>query len=135
MALQARGIQVIAANDVGKVINPLGLLGQVEGGVMMGLGNALTEHFIVEHGIVVTDRLARYRMPGILHTPEIVSIPVEHPAADGPYGAKGVGEISSIPTTPAITTAIYHACGVRIKHLPVDQDWLAIELARQDGSG
>jgi xanthine dehydrogenase molybdenum-binding subunit len=126
-------LRVIAANDVGKVINPLGFLGQIEGGVMMGLGNAITEHFIVEHGRVITDRLARYRMPGIMHTPEIISIPVEHPAADGPYGAKGVGEISSIPTTPAITNAIYHACGVRIKRLPVDQDWLALEIARQNG--
>ncbi len=122
-------LRVIAANDVGKVINPLGFLGQVEGGVMMGLGNAITEHFIVEEGRIFTDRLARYRMPGILHTPEIISIPVEHPAADGPYGAKGVGEISSIPTTPANTNAIYNACGVRIKRLPVDQDWLARELA------
>lgn len=121
-------LRVIAAHDVGKVINPLGFLGQVEGGVMMGLGNAITEHFIVEEGLVFTDRLARYRIPGILHTPEIISIPVEHPAADGPYGAKGVGEISSIPTTPAITNAIYNACGVRIKRLPVDQDWLAMEL-------
>ena len=127
-------LRVIAANDVGKVINPLGFLGQIEGGVMMGIGNAITEEFIVEQGMVITDRLARYRMPGIMHTPEIISIPVEHPAADGPYGAKGVGEISSIPTTPAITNAIYHACGVRIKSLPVDQDWLALEIARQNGS-
>ena len=123
-------LRVIAANDVGKVINPLGFLGQVEGGVMMGLGNAITEHFIVEDGLVFTDRLARYRMPGILHAPEIISIPVEHPAADGPYGAKGVGEISSIPTTPAITNAIFNACGIRIRQLPVDQDWLARELAK-----
>jgi selenium-dependent xanthine dehydrogenase len=121
---------VIAANDVGRAINPLGLQGQVEGGVMMGLGNALTEEFIVEDGIVFSDRLARYRMPSIAHTPEIVSIVVEHPSSDGPYGAKGVGEISSIPTTPAITNAVYHACGVRIRRLPIDQDWLARELAR-----
>jgi len=97
---------VIAANDVGRVINPLGLLGQVEGGVVMGLGNALTEEFILEEGRVFTDRLARYRMPGIAQSPEIVSIVVEHPTSDGPYGAKGVGEISSIPTTPAITNAV-----------------------------
>jgi xanthine dehydrogenase molybdenum-binding subunit len=121
-------LRVIAANDVGRVINPLGLLGQVEGGVVMGLGNALTEEFIVEAGIVFTDRLARYRMPSIMLSPEIISIPVEHPTAAGPYGAKGVGEISSIPTTPAITNAIYNACGVRIRKLPVDQDWLALKL-------
>ena len=121
---------VIAANDVGRAINPLGLQGQIEGGVMMGLGNALTEEFIVEDGIVFSDRLARYRMPSIVHTPEIVSIVVEHPTSDGPYGAKGVGEISSIPTTPAITNALYNACGVRVRRLPIDQDWLALELAR-----
>jgi xanthine dehydrogenase molybdenum-binding subunit len=121
-------LHVIAANDVGTAINPLGLQGQVEGGVMMGLGNCLTENFIVEDGNVVTDRLARYRMPSIVHTPEIISIVVEHPTADGPYGAKGVGEIVSIPTTPAITNAIYNAVGVRIESLPVDQEQIALAL-------
>jgi xanthine dehydrogenase molybdenum-binding subunit len=122
-------LEVIAANDVGKAINPLGLQGQVEGGVMMGLGNALTEIFITEDGMVFTDRLARYRMPSITHTPRITSLVVEDPAAEGPYGAKGVGEISSIPTTPAITNAIKNACGVRVRRLPVDQDSLAQAIA------
>jgi len=53
---------------------------------------------------------------------------VEHPTKDGPYGAKGVGEICTMPTPPAITNAIYNACGVRVKKLPVDQDWLARQL-------
>lgn len=119
---EVRVLQVIAANDVGKAINPLGLQGQVEGGIMMGLGNVLTEAFIVQDGYVITDRLARYRVPSIVHTPEIVSIVVEHPTSLGPYGGKGVGELSSIPTTPAITNAIYNAVGVRIDRLPVDQE-------------
>ena len=121
-------LRVVSANDVGMAINPLGLQGQVEGGVMMGLGNCLTEDFIVENGNVVTDRLARYRVPGIMLTPEITAIIVEHPIAAGPYGAKGVGEISSIPTTPAITNAIYNAVGVRVDSLPVDQEKIAREL-------
>jgi len=125
---EVRVLRVIAANDVGAVINPLGLQGQVEGGVMMGLGNCLTEEFIVEDGVVVTDHLARYRMPGIMLTPEITSIVVEHPTAEGPYGAKGVGEVCSIPTTPAITNAIYNAVGVRIDKLPVDQELIAKAL-------
>jgi len=125
---EVRVLRVIAASDVGTVVNPLGLQGQVEGGVMMGLGNALTEEFIVQEGRVVTDHLARYRVPGIMLTPEITSIVVEHPTADGPYGAKGVGEVSSIPTTPAITNAIYHAVGVRIDKLPVDQELIAKAL-------
>lgn len=119
---EVRVLRVIAANDVGRAINPLGLQGQIEGGVVMGLGNALTENYIMDSGVPVTDRLARYRMPSIVHTPEIISIVVEHPTADGPYGAKGVGEISSIPTTPAITNAIYNAVGVRVDRLPVDQE-------------
>ncbi len=125
---EVRVLRVISANDVGKAINPLGLQGQVEGGVMMGLGNALTENFIVEQGLVITDRMARYRIPSIVHTPEIISIVVEHPIAAGPHGAKGVGEIVSIPTTPAITNAIYNAIGVRVDRLPVDQAELVREL-------
>jgi xanthine dehydrogenase molybdenum-binding subunit len=125
---EVRVLKVISANDVGMAVNPLGLQGQVEGGVMMGLGNCLTEEFIMDNGYVVTDHLARYRIPGIMLTPEIISIIVEHPTAEGPYGAKGVGEICSIPTTPAITNAIYNAVGVRIDKLPVDQEMIAREL-------
>ncbi len=115
-------LRVLAANDVGKAINPLGLQGQVEGGIMMGLGNALIEEFITEDGHVFTDRMARYRIPSITHTPDIESFVIEHPTTEGPYGAKGIGEIVSIPTTPAITNAIYNAVGVRITRLPVDQE-------------
>jgi xanthine dehydrogenase molybdenum-binding subunit len=125
---EVRVLRVVSANDVGMAVNPLGLQGQVEGGVMMGLGNCLTEEFIVENGYVVTDQLARYRIPGIMLTPEIASIIVEHPVESGPYGAKGVGEISSIPTTPAITNAIYNAVGVGVDKLPVDQELIAREL-------
>jgi xanthine dehydrogenase molybdenum-binding subunit len=129
---EVRVLEVIAANDVGMAINPLGLQGQVEGGVMMGIGNALTEHFIVEQGKVFTDRLARYRIPSIAQTPQIISIIVEHPVSSGPYGAKGVGEIVSIPTSPAITNAIYHAVGVRFDTLPVDQEVIVRSLAEQN---
>lgn len=118
---EVKVLRVVVANDVGKAINPLGLKGQIEGGIVMGIGHALTEHFIVEDGKVFTDRMARYRIPSITYTPEITSFVVEHPTADGPHGAKGVGEIVTVPTIPAITNAIYYATGVRIDALPVDQ--------------
>ncbi|MBN1305258.1 MAG: molybdopterin-dependent oxidoreductase [Anaerolineales bacterium] len=117
-----RVIRIIAATDVGQIMNPLGLQGQVEGGVMMGLGNALTEEFLVRDGQVSTDLLARYGVPGIMMTPEITSLVVEHPIEAGPYGAKGIGEIVSIPTTPAITNAIYRAVGIRIDRLPASKE-------------
>jgi xanthine dehydrogenase molybdenum-binding subunit len=75
--------------------------------------------------------MARYKMPGIKHTPEIISHIVEHRTSTGPYGAKGVGELPSIPTSAAITNAIYRATGVRVRSLPVDQD----ELLRAMRSG
>jgi CO/xanthine dehydrogenase Mo-binding subunit len=132
---EVRVLRVIAANDVGRAINPMGLLGQVEGGVIMGVGHTLTEELILEGGKVWTDQLARYRMPSIEHTPEIESIVIEHPTSDGPYGAKGVGEISTMPTIPAITNAVYNACGVRLRSIPIDQDWLALEIARKAADG
>jgi CO/xanthine dehydrogenase Mo-binding subunit len=125
---EVKVLKVIAANDVGTALNPLGLQGQVEGGVMMGLGNCLTEEFIMDNGNVATKKLSQYHVPGILLTPEIISIIVEHPTGEGPYGAKGVGEISSIPTTPAITNAIYNAVGVRIDRTPVDPDLIVKTL-------
>jgi len=123
-------LQVITADDVGKCLNPLGLLGQAEGGVIMGIGGALTENFIVESGVIFTDRMARYRIPGFQHTPEITCFIVEHPTSKGPYGAKGVGEIAGIPTSPAITNAIYNAVGVRVDRLPVDPEfiWRSLDI-------
>ena len=121
-------LRIVVANDVGFPVNPLGLRGQIEGGVMMGIGHALTENFIVDQGRVVTDHLARYRMPSITMTPKITPFVVEHPTSDGPYGAKGVGEIVLIPTSPAITNAIYNACGVRVDRLPVDQEQILFNL-------
>lgn len=117
-------LKVVSGTDIGRAINPLMLQGQIEGGIVMALGNCLTESYITENGVPWTHLLARYKMPSIKHAPEIISHLVEHRTADGPYGAKGVGEIPSINTTPAISNAIYNATGVRIHSIPVDQDAL-----------
>ena len=119
---EVRVLRLISANDIGYAINPLGLRGQIEGGAMMGIGHTLTENFIMDQGRVITDRLSHYRMPSITLTPEIIPIVIEHPVPEGPFGAKGVGEIVTIPTAPAITNAIYNAVGVRVDRLPVDQE-------------
>ncbi len=116
--------EVVAAHDVGRAINPLTLQGQIEGGIVMCLGYALTEHYIEEDGVPWTDVMARYKIPSIAHVPRIVSHIVEHPVSSGPFGAKGVGELPSIPTAAAIANAIHRAVGVRVRSLPVDQDAL-----------
>jgi xanthine dehydrogenase molybdenum-binding subunit len=125
--------KVIAAHDVGRAINPLTLQGQIEGGIVMSIGFTLLEHYIQEDGKPWTNIMARYKIPSITHTPAINSHVVEHESSTGPYGAKGVGELPSIPTGPAITNAIYRATGVRVRSLPVDQDELL--RAMREGSG
>jgi selenium-dependent xanthine dehydrogenase len=125
---EIRVLKIIGAHDVGRAINPLTLEGQIEGGIVMCLGNALTEHFVTNEGQPWTNVMARYKMPSIKHTPQIISHIVEHATAEGPFGAKGIGELSSIPTTPAITNAIANAVGVRAMSVPVDQDSLLLAM-------
>lgn len=122
-------LKVIAANDVGRVINPLALQGQVEGSISMGLGMALQENFIMQEGYVKTDSLFKIKMPTIDQTPDVISFFVEEQTKDGPYGAKGVGELASIPTTPAIINAVYNATGVRCYNLPADKKWMKLALS------
>jgi xanthine dehydrogenase molybdenum-binding subunit len=122
--------KVVSSTDIGRAINPLMLQGQIEGGIVMALGNCLTESFILEEGVPWSRFLSRYKMPSIKHAPEIISHLVEHRAAEGPYGAKGVGEIPSINTTPAICNAIWNAVGVRVYAIPVDQDALLLAMKR-----
>jgi len=128
---EVRVLRLVTATDVGAAINPLGLRGQIEGGAMMGVGHALSENFLVEEGRVLSDRLARYRMAPITMTPEIIPIVVEHGVPTGPYGGKGVGEIVTIPTAPAVTNGLYNAVGVRLDRIPVDQELVLKKLREQ----
>ncbi|MCA0453782.1 MAG: molybdopterin-dependent oxidoreductase [Chloroflexi bacterium] len=123
-------LKILSSTDIGRAINPLMLQGQIEGGIIMAMGNCMSEAFILEDGVPWSRLLSRYKMPSIKHTPEITSHLVEHRSSDGPYGAKGVGEIPSINTTPAICNAIYNATGVRIFKIPVDQDALLLAMKR-----
>jgi CO/xanthine dehydrogenase Mo-binding subunit/aerobic-type carbon monoxide dehydrogenase small subunit (CoxS/CutS family) len=117
---QVRVLRIVAAADGGRALNPLSFRGQVEGGIVMGIGTALTEEYRVQDGIPQTRRWADYTTPLVGDMPAMEVHIVEHPTADGPYGAKGIGELPSIPTAPAICNAIYNATGVRVHKLPVD---------------
>ncbi|MDI7274977.1 MAG: molybdopterin-dependent oxidoreductase [Anaerolineae bacterium] len=111
-------LHVIAAHDAGRVINPQAAEGQVEGGVMMGLGYALTEEFVLQGGQVVTNDLRRLGVPTIARLPQVTAILIENLHPQGPLGAKGMAELPAAATAPAIINAIYDAVGVRIRRLP-----------------
>ena len=114
-------IAVVSANDVGKAINRQAIEGQIQGGVMMGLGFALSEHYLVEQGVNLTDSLHKCRLPQANQMPEIIPVIVEVPHPLGPAGAKGFAEAPSLATAPAILNAIYDAVSVRITSLPADK--------------
>ena len=124
-------LRVIAAHDVGQAINPLGVIGQVEGGVVMGAGLALTEDLPMRDGLPLATNLAQYRIPTVEEVPEILPIIVEDPAQEGPYGAKGIGEIPSIPTAAAIANAIHAACGARVYEIPATPERVREASARE----
>jgi CO/xanthine dehydrogenase Mo-binding subunit len=108
--------RVVAAHDVGMAIHPENVIGQICGGVAMGLGFALMEEFEPGQTISMKD----YHIPTCADMPEVVPIIVESPEPSGPFGAKGVGEPALIPTAPAILNAIADALGVRLYALPAN---------------
>lgn len=115
--VEVKGIYV--SHDVGRVINPLGIEGQVEGGVAQGLGYALTEELQVEEGRLRNPNLHDYRIFTALDMPPIEMRFVESNDPEGPFGAKGIGEAPLIPVAPAVANAIRDAVGVRLRRLPM----------------
>ncbi len=115
-------LRVISATDAGKAINPLNIEGQIEGGVAMGVGYALTEEIKEEAGYLRTGSLGEYMVPTSMDVPKVETHIIEVPAPEGPYGAKGVGEPASIPTAPAILNAIANALDIRVTELPANME-------------
>jgi CO/xanthine dehydrogenase Mo-binding subunit len=115
---EVRVLTVIAAHDVGRIVNSGAVQGQVEGGVMMGLGYALCEQYRIERGVNLTKDLRACGLPTADRTPEILPVLVEVPHPEGPLGLKGLAEGPSLPTAPAICNAIFDAVGVRVYDLP-----------------
>lgn len=111
--------KVVAAHDVGKVINPTLLEGQIEGAVHMGLGYALSEELVVEGGVPVTDTLKSLGIIPASGMPEVECLLVEEHQPEGPYGAKGVGEVGMCPTASAVASALAAFDGVRRTRLPM----------------
>lgn len=129
-------LRVLAAHDVGKAINPANIEAQVEGGVSMGLGYALTEEIKEEGGHVKTRSLGEYMLPTSLDVPSIETHIIEEAAPQGPYGAKGVGEPALIPTAPAILNAIADALDIRVTELPANPENLhRLIKKKEDESG
>jgi len=112
-------IRMVAAHDAGKIMNPMLFEGQIEGGVHMGLGYALTEDLPMKDGFLLSERMRDLKILRAHETPEIKVIGVEVPDPVGPYGAKGIGEIGLVPTAAAVANAFYAFDGVKRSKLPL----------------
>jgi len=112
--------KIIAAHDAGRIMNPMLFEGQIQGGVHMGLGYALTEELPMKDGYLVSDKMKDLKIPRAHQTPEIVVKGVEVKDPVGPYGAKGIGEIGLVPTASAIANAYYAFDGKKRTKLPLE---------------
>ncbi len=128
-----RVLRVVAAHDVGRAINPMQVEGQIEGGVLQGLGYALYEEVLLRDGAMANANFLDYRMPGPQDLPRIEPVIVETDDPSGPFGAKGIGEPPLVPVAAAVANAIADATGVRLRELPMTTErvWRALRGNRQ----
>ena len=131
---QVRVLRYIQAQDVGTPINPMAVEGQLDGGVVQGIGRALTEdqQFDPETGAVRNPSFASYLMPLAIDLPELENVLINVPAPDGPFGARAVAEPPGFGPPAAIANAVYDAVGVRIKELPLSGERVLAALNGQN---
>ena len=120
-----RVLQIAAVQDVGRVMNPQGATGQVEGGTAQGLGLAVLEELDLKDGIIRNASFTDYLIPTILDVPPIVTEFVEEPEPDAPYGLKGIGEMATVVATAAIVAALRDATGRTLNRAPATPEDLA----------
>jgi xanthine dehydrogenase D subunit len=121
-----RVVQIATAQDVGVLLNPLSVIGQVEGGIAQGLGLAVMEEIVVDDGYIRNASFTDYLLPTALDAPEVVATFVEEPDPQAPLGAKGVGESPTVSSTPAIVAAIRAATGLDLARVPVRPQDIAL---------
>ena len=117
-----RVVQIATAQDVGRAINPQSVYGQIEGGTAQGLGLALMEEIQLKDGHIRNASFTDYLIPTILDMPPVEAVLVEDPEPDAPFGAKGVGEPSTVVSTAAIVAALRNATGRELNRVPVKPD-------------
>jgi CO/xanthine dehydrogenase Mo-binding subunit len=112
-------IRVDTVQDVGKALNPVSIRGQIEGGIMQGVGLAIMEELVMEDGVIRNPNFTDYLLPTILDAPDVEAVLIEEDGSWGPFGAKGVGEPPTISSTAAVAAAIRLATGRRLNRVPI----------------
>lgn len=116
--------KVTAAHDMGRAINPVLAEGQIQGGVLQGIGYALTEEILHKDGIMLNPNFSTYIIPTIHDAPAINPIIIEEHYSHGPFGAKGFGELPLMGVAPAVANAVFNATGIRMNEIPITPERL-----------
>ena len=127
-----RVVQVATAQDVGRALNPLQVVGQIEGGIAQGIGLAVMEEIVLDDGRVRNPSFTDYLIPTTLDMPEVAATLIEEPEPGAPYGAKGVGEPPTISSGPAVLSAIRQATGIDLRRAPVRPAEIALGSLREE---
>jgi len=122
----------VTAHDVGTIINPITHQGQIEGGVVQGIGQGLTEELILQGGRVSNPNLGEYKLPTVADIPELETVLVPDAGGPAPYGGRAIGEMAACSPAAAIANAVADAVGVRIMDLPVTAEKVYRELKKRD---
>lgn len=121
-----RVVRVDTAQDVGRALNPEAIRGQIEGGIMQGVGLAIMEELILDNGVIRNATFTDYLLPTVLDAPAVEALLIEQDGSWGPFGAKGVGEPPTISSTPAVVAAIRSATGQPLTRVPVRPQDIAL---------
>jgi CO/xanthine dehydrogenase Mo-binding subunit len=128
-------LRYTALQDAGKAVHPSYVEGQIQGGVVQGIGWALNEeYFVNDQGQMMNSSFLDYRMPVSLDLPMIDTVVVEVANPNHPFGVRGVGEVCIVPPMAAISNALYHAIGVRLNSLPMNPGAILEALWQKNGS-
>ena len=123
-------LKYTAVHETGTVLNPVGFNGQIEGGIVQGIGQALTEIIQLDEGQVINPSLAEYKLPTVRDIPELSIHVIESPEGNGPYKIRGIGDMSISLPSAAIANAIFDSTGVRVTELPIDASAIYLAINR-----
>jgi CO/xanthine dehydrogenase Mo-binding subunit len=126
--------KMVTAHDTGTVINPLTLQGQIEGGLVQGIGQSLTEQLVIRDGSVTNVHLGDYKLPTARDIPELETVIIESNSGPAPFGSKAIGEHSTSAVPAAIANAVFDAVGVRITDLPITAEKIHAALKQREGN-
>ena len=124
-----RVVQMAVGQDVGRALNPQAVVGQIEGAVSQGVGLAVMEEVVIEDGLVQNPSFTDYLIPTFADMPPVEVTLIEEPEEGAPFGAKGAGETSSLPSTPAVAAAIRAATGLELPRVPIRPEDIALAWA------